>query len=99
MIRGPGNPGERIANFRHNRHRRIMVEPPPRRVPWGALAWLLPDIPACQRHEWIMAPSELSYSEASRWADRCGLEVSELIYLVSGEVMMRVRSGLPRGSA
>lgn len=68
-----------------------MAELPPRRVPWEALVWMARSpIPECQRHEWIMAP-DVNYVEASRWADRCGLDVVELVHLATGETLMRVR--------
>jgi hypothetical protein len=54
---------------------------------WADLAWL--DIAEDDRPCWCLAPLEMSWHEADQWARQRWVSNLKIIFLVSGETLVR----------
>jgi hypothetical protein len=54
---------------------------------WAELAWLR-EIPAGERPRWVLAPLEMNFATAHRWARQVGGE--KIIALATGETLVRL---------
>jgi hypothetical protein len=61
---------------------------------WRELGTWMREIPIAERLHWRLAPPEMSYAEAHRWA-REEVKASKVIRLASGETLVRLPIAKP----